>query len=214
MTLKTLMTAMVAGAVVLTGATPLGGCSGKRKASFELPAEDAQALERALQLTAAGDAAHRAGKHEEAIAKYREALSIRGNIGQTWNNFGLALYAQQKRAEAAQAFRRAADLMPSDPRPLENLGLLYMESDFFEEALKNYGESLGRDPNYLPSLRGAIKCAKLMNRSTTEGLERIRLGLMQETDPAWREIFRVERIRVEQDLAERAKVMPTDAVTR
>lgn len=214
MTIKTLMMSMVAGVVVLSGSLPLGGCANKKKAGFDLPLEDPRALERALQLTAAGDAAQRAGKHEDAIAKYREALSIREDVGQTWNNFGLALYAVQKRAEAAQAFRRAADLMPSDPRPLENLGLLYMENDFYDEALKNYGESLGRDPNYLPSLRGAVKCAKLTNKSTTEGLERVKRALMQETDLTWREIFRVERIRVEQDLAERAKVMPTDAVTK
>lgn len=214
MTIKTLMMAMVAGVVVLSGVLPLGGCANKKKAGFDLPAEDPRTLERALQLTAEGDAAQRSGKHDDAIAKYREALSNRDDVGQTWNNFGLALYSKQMRAEAAQAFRRAADLMPSDPRPLENLGLLYLENDFYDEALKNYSESLGREPNYLPSLRGAMKCAKLMNKSDTAGLERVKRGMMQETDPTWREIFRVERIRVEQDLAERAKVMPTDAVTK
>lgn len=214
MTIKTLMMATVAGMAVLSGVVPMVGCATKKKVAFDLPSEDPRTLERALQLTAEGDAAQRNGKFEDAIAKYREALSARDDVGQTWNNFGLALYAQQKRAEAAQAFRRAADLMPSDPRPLENLALLYMENDFYDEALKNYIESLGRDANYLPSLRGAIKCAKLMNRSDTAGLERVKRALMQETDATWREIFRIERIRVEQDLAERAKVMPTDAVTK
>lgn len=213
MHMKTLVVVLAAGAA-LAGSLMSGGCAHKKQPSFELPAEDPKALELALQRTAEGDAAQRAGKLSEAIDRYREALQIREDVGQTWNNLGLALYAQQRRAEAAQAYRRAADLMPTDPRPLENLGILYMENDFYDEALKNYSESLGRDPNYLPSLRGAIKCAKLLNRSDTAGQERIRRALMQETDPAWREIFRIERIRVDQDLADRAKVQPTDAVSK
>lgn len=210
MTTRILLGTILAGALVGAGLT-LTGCSATRKPNFDLPADDPRTLERAQAATARGDAAQRAGKLDAAIEHYREALTLRADLGQTWNNFGTALQAQQKRAEAAQAFRRAADLLPSDPRPLENLGLLYLETDFYEDALRHYGESLDRRPDWLPSLRGAIKSAKLLNKSDAATQERLRRALMVETDPTWREIFRAERLRVDQDMAERARVQPSDA---
>jgi tetratricopeptide (TPR) repeat protein len=65
-------------------------------------------------LKAADQAEHLAKKkrHEEAIARYRDAVAIDPLYFQAWNNLGLELRAVGKTDEAEQVFRR---LMQSNP---------------------------------------------------------------------------------------------------
>ncbi|MFZ4574272.1 MAG: tetratricopeptide repeat protein [Phycisphaerales bacterium] len=180
------------------------GCSGPSRkgpaTNIDLPRARAQALAKFDQ---AGREQSRK-KFDKAEALYREGLSLDDDIAGAWNNYGVVLLEQGKYMEAVPAFGRAADLSPSDPTPYENLGLLYHRAGYSKEALEAYGRSLERDPNWLPSLRGATVCAKLLNHSDEESLDRAKRALLIEREETWRKIFQSQRVRIENDLKEDA----------
>ena len=193
----------LAAAAALIGA----GCGGPEKqestALRDFNQSRAASLETAMRLAEQAQAAQREGKNIEAITLYEQSIAARADIPSVWHNYGVVLMRQNDYVRAADAFRTAADLAPTDPRPYENLGLIYLERGFHEDALRYYGMALGRDANYLPALRGATLAAKLLLRSDEQVAEWIRRGLLQESDPEWLEIFRSQRIRVEGELRDR-----------
>lgn len=159
----------------------------------------------AANLALRAEQARAAGKLDEAIALNQQALIRNDQLGGAWNNLGIALMESHRGIEAMEAFQRAADLLPSDPKPYENLGFLYFNQNWYEDALKYYARSLERSPYWLPSLRGAIVSAKELLQSDEAGLERIKRGLMVENDAEWRRVFEVEQMRVRQDVAAKEK---------
>lgn len=181
------------------------GCASNRTPDFGLKGEDPAVLAEALRLCGIAERAQDAGRFEKAADFYKQALTLRKDLGGAWNNFGIALQAQKNYLDGAAAFRRAADLLPSDPRPLENLALVYLTLERDEEALRYYTESLERDPNWLPSLRGVASAVKRLRKSDEVIKDQLRRGMMMETDPAWREVMERQRLRVEQDLREKGK---------
>lgn len=132
---------------------------------------------------------------------YRAATLASPDFGAAWNNLGTVLLEQGRHLDAADAFRIAAEKSPTDPRPYQNLGYVYYERGWTEEALKYYVSALSRAPSNRDSLRGAVASAKHLNLSNTDALERARRGMLIETDPAWREVFQREAMRIQADLA-------------
>lgn len=178
----------------------VGACSGPRRAS-NVP--DVQRDQRqAAELAVRAEKALGERQWRQAVELNREAVRLDPFLGGAWSNLGVALMHLGERLEARQCFLRAAEVSPSDPRPYENLGLLHLENGWPEEALRFYELSLERQPNHLPSLRGAVQAAKSLSSSTEEGLQRIRRALLIEKDPGWRRLFESEQTRVSQDLAE------------
>lgn len=159
----------------------------------------------AQRLARLGEEALKKGDFARAAEYCRSAIQENPEIPGAWNNMGVALLEQQNYVDAAQALRRAAELSPTDPTPYENLGLLYYRAGYDSDAMNAYTNSLERDANWLPSLRGAIVCAQRLNVSDEATQERIRNALMQETDPKWRELFERQRLRVDSEIAERKK---------
>lgn len=141
-----------------------------------------------------------------AISLYREAVTAYPGLGVAWNNMGVLLMEEERYLEAAEAFAAAAEESPTDPRPLYNLGLTWDRSYYYAEALRIYLRALERDGTYLPALRGAIRAETLLGETDEETLERIRVALLREYDPRWREFFQLQRARVEEVLqAERRR---------
>ncbi len=161
---------------------------------------------RCIQLAAEGDRLLAAGKVVPAAEKFKEAIRASEDYGPAWNNLGKALMRDQNFYDAQQAFARAAELLPRDPRPCENLGVLYVVRDIPGEALKHFEESLARDPNYLPSIRGLVRASQFCERNDQASNEKIRdhirRALMLETDAKWREFFQRQLVRVETDIAD------------
>jgi tetratricopeptide (TPR) repeat protein len=167
-----------------------------------------QTFHEAMVYAQEAQAAEQAGNHERAIELGRKALTLRPDLKGAWTNLGLALMHRGHDTDfidAAQAFKKDADLLPGDERPYQNLGVLYHDRGFSDEALRYFTMALERNPNSLESLRGAIGSAKLLRRSDDQGLDRINRALMMETDPDWRKIDELEKLRVQQDLAERSR---------
>ncbi|MDX2130860.1 MAG: hypothetical protein SFY69_02260 [Planctomycetota bacterium] len=194
---------MYARVAVVVGVALLAGCASNRRAgNAELPARDAQL---AAELAAQGERAIDKEDWARAISLNREALRHHDGLGAAWHNLGIALMQTRENLEAASSFQRAAELLPTDPRPYENLALLHMNAGWHEDALRLYELSLERGAYHVPSLRGAVLAARELNQSTPAGLERVKRGILVEKDPAWRVIFEREQVRVAQDLAEREK---------
>lgn len=192
------MLAMCAAAVLA-----LGGCDATPKA---IPTGDPEVDNRqAVAFARLAEEAQRDGRDEDAVRYARQALVLREDLGGAWNNLGVSLMRLQQWIAAVDAFRRAAELLPGDPRPYENLGYLYRERGFGEDAIRNFNSSLERDPYWLPSIRGAVVSAKALLRSDEDGLERVKRGLLVDDDPKWRKIYEGERTRIKQDLDERLR---------
>jgi tetratricopeptide (TPR) repeat protein len=184
----------------------LSGCVSK---GIKIPIPDSSAdIAEAMKLKDRADRLFKDGKHLEAIEQYKAAIRKNSTYGEAWNNLGLALLRDNNRYDAQQAYIRAGELMPLDPTPMDNLGVLYMESNLPGDAIKYYEMALERRPQYLPSVRGAVRAAQLIDRSEESDLARIKMGLRLETDPTWRIMFQRQLARVEADLEDQARNSP------
>lgn len=188
---------------LMGGSALLPGCASNRVTQ---PSGDRDADTRlALELARKAEEAQRDGDDKQAVSYAQQALILRNDLGGVWNNLGVSLMHLEQWIPAVDALRRAADLLPTDPRPYENLGYLYRERGFGEDALRNYAQSLERDPYWLPSIRGAVASAKDLLRSDDDGLERVKRGLLVDNDPKWRKVYEAERVRIKQDLDEKVR---------
>lgn len=145
------------------------------------------------------------GNYQAAAGLYSRAVTLREDLGGAWNNYGVCLLKLGEKKVAADAFRKAADLLPSDPTPYENLGHVYWEAGYAEDALKYYTMSLDRNPNWLPSLRGMVRCTRELRVATELTRERVKNAILIETDPRWLELFGQERLRIETQLGVRER---------
>ncbi|WP_374445420.1 tetratricopeptide repeat protein [Stella sp.] len=68
-----------------------------------------------------------AGQAEEARAAAEEALERQPTLHEAWLHLGNALRIQERRAEAADAYRRLLAAQPNDVQALANLALVLME---------------------------------------------------------------------------------------
>ncbi len=192
----------------LAAALMMAGLTGCKSTPAMDPAPSESDMRQAMQLAGEAQAAVKAGDAAKAIELNNRALALRPDLSGVWNNLGLALMARGTELDymqAAEAFKRAAGMLPTDERPYQNLGVLYHERGFSEEALRYFGLALERNPNSLESLRGAVGSAKKLLRSEEVGLERVNRALMIDSDPAWRKIEEFERMRIQQDLVERRR---------
>jgi tetratricopeptide (TPR) repeat protein len=183
-------------ALLAAGALALAGCRTKSREVVINPGEVAR-LGEARELALRAQREQKAGHTDKAIDLYRQSLDQSRDLFFVWNNLGILLMEKQNYADAAEMFKSAADLAPTDPRPFFNIGLIYQRAVYDEQALEYFVKSLDRDPRYLPSLRGAIVSAKRLDITDEDALKRVRTALLLESDTKWRRIFETEALRIE-----------------
>jgi len=189
-------------ACLVMGAALVGGCAPQRKPTPATPRAGVT-LEQMRTARSLAQQAQReaiAGHTEEAIELYRQALQTWNRVETAWNNLGKLLQEQGNFAAAAEAFQVAADQSPGDPRPVENLGVLWAQRGYHDEALTQFDEALRRDPRSIVALRGAVRSAHMLQLADEDTLEHIKKALMLETDPTWLKYLERQRYRVEQEL--------------
>lgn len=179
------------------------GCQNQR-ADVEMPNPSVQIAE-ARDLSVQAQAADKAGDADKAIGLYRRAVAAYRDFPPAWNNLGVLLTAKGAHGEAFEAFAIAADLVPSDPRPVASSGMIWQRLGYFDDALKAYDQALERDPNYLPALREAVLIAVQLERITPTTAERVRRAIVRERDPQWLEQLSRFRILIDQRLAASGK---------
>lgn len=199
-----------AASVTLLGA---GGCQNRNR--FEIP-EDATPEARAAQISKADSLARDAqrqelaGKDDRAIALYRQALGEWRELPVAWHNLGVLLARKGKNLEAAEAYKTASELSPTDPISLYNLGTLWEELGYLDDAARWYDEALLRNQNYLPALRRSVLVDDLRNKLSQTTAERLKAAILMEREPWWINRFK----RIQQRMNERPMTAsPGDEVT-
>ncbi len=189
---------LLLGLSVLPGVSALSGCKGGASTAtgiegLSLDERQSQARQFAMQ----AQAAEKDRNSLRAIELYQQAGRSYDGLPYVWNNLGVLLLKEQRHLEAVEAFQRASQLSPQDPRPLENIGIAYHQRGWDQRALEYFNRALETQPRSLTALRGSIQASRRLNVADEATLERARLGLMLESDPAWVQVFQREVFRIE-----------------
>jgi predicted TPR repeat methyltransferase len=90
----------------------------------------------------------RENDHKGAISIYRAMLEKQQNIGEVWNNLGVAYRELGDQDEAISCFRRAVAFAPYMAEAWNNLGVAQDESNLIENALISYRKATEIRPDY------------------------------------------------------------------
>jgi len=95
-----------------------------------------------------GNALLRAGKTEDAIAQYGEALRIRPDYVEAHYNLGNALLQAGKTEDAIAQYREALRIRPNDAQAQNNLGIALYQTGKRDEAIEQFHQALRINPDY------------------------------------------------------------------
>ena len=90
---------------------------------------------------------HKAGRHVEAIALYRQFLESVPNDAAIWSNLGVAHRIRQEFDAAVACYLRALELKPNDSGFLSNLGNALKDLDQLDEALAAHSKAASIAPS-------------------------------------------------------------------
>jgi Flp pilus assembly protein TadD len=105
------------------------------------------------------------------MPSYRSALALDAGADDTWANLAEALGAQGKWPEAADALRRASQLMPRDPDYRRDLANALRKSGRHEEARKEDAEA--RPPPSRPERRSISPAGPCSAPTSTSSMRTI-----------------------------------------
>jgi Tfp pilus assembly protein PilF len=166
------------------------GCSQDDSKSNEpyttVAADPRRDTETARKLTAEGTELLGAGEYEQAAAKLKSALEADLFYGPAHNNLGLAYYHQEKYYLAAWELQYAANLMPTQADPRNNLGLVFEAVGKLDEAADWYNKALALEPEAIEPLRHLARTRIRQDRLDAQTRQLLEKLVMKETDPAWR----------------------------
>ena len=85
------------------------------------------------------------GKLTEAIAEFRQAVTVDPTYGAAWRNLGFALDKAGQVDEAVTAYQKAVELEP-EVNAYNNLGVLYDKKERYAEAIREFEKALKLSP--------------------------------------------------------------------
>ncbi len=99
--------------------------------------------------------------HQEAIIIYKVMLDQQPNIGQVWNNLGVAYREIGKPDDAISSFRAAVRFAPQMAEAWNNLGVAQDELNLTQNAINSYSKAIETQPDYAsPHLNLGISLQK------------------------------------------------------
>ncbi|HUO01916.1 MAG TPA: tetratricopeptide repeat protein, partial [Rhizomicrobium sp.] len=101
---------------------------------------------------AQGISYHQAGRLDEAIACYRQALVLQPDLASAYNNLANALCEQGKLEEGEAGYRQALALQPRQAELHNNLGTVLFEQEKLDDAVNCYRSALALVPGYAEAL--------------------------------------------------------------
>lgn len=115
------------------------------------------------------------GEQEEAVNAFTESLRMDPEQYDVRCNQGVALCGVKDFAQAEAAFREAALMNPSDPRPLAYAGVVFAQNQKWDEAYRNLSKAVTRTPNNA-ELQTALALVELQRQGSqpTDALKRLR----------------------------------------
>lgn len=192
-------------------ALPMGGCKsrgGSGSVDGIDPVSTDQRIAQAQGFMQQGDQQYKNNQIDDAIESYKQAILAYNDLPMAWNNLGLLLVKRNKdrdRLAAVECFKTAADQDRTDPRPVANIGAVYHEMSYLDDAAKWYSQALERDPNFWPALVNSIAVDHLRDHRGEDTAERIRRALLRTDDPQWTDYLKRQKEIVEGRLAETRK---------
>lgn len=106
-----------------------------------------------------GRALQNLGRHDEAIAQYREGLRLSPQDARTWAKLGNALAERGRLPEAVEAYRSALRYEPTDEKTHNNLARVLLRTGDLVGAIGHLQEAVRLDPSYA---LGRLNLAKLL----------------------------------------------------
>jgi len=117
----------------------------------ETKSKDEEAIAKAIATFNDAQDLHEQGLLSEAIALYKKAIQLAGELPEAEFQLGNALLQIENKAEAELAFRRAWEARPEWTLPIPPLARLLVDRGHFDEALALIETGLEREPQN-PSL--------------------------------------------------------------
>jgi len=133
-----------------------------------------------IALTALGAAYAKRGRTDEAIRRYRQAISIDPGYAEAHNNLGLVLAEEGQLDEAIKHYRTALRLDPAYARVQSNLGAALARQGKLREAIGHFQDALRLDP-YLTEAYSNLGSAYALLGRLDEAIRAFRQAL--EIDP-------------------------------
>lgn len=134
---------------------------------------------------------------DDAEAAFMDALNADVMFGPAHNNLGKVYYEQSKFYLAAWEFRYAIKLMPNQPEPRNNLGLVFEAADQIDKAVDYYAEALGVEPDNTEVLGNLVR-ARIDRGDRGEDIrELLRELVLKDTRPPWVRWARETLVRME-----------------
>jgi protein O-mannosyl-transferase len=95
-----------------------------------------------------GVALRQAGRMQEAVEQYEQALRIKPDFAAAYNNLGIALRQAGRIQEAIALYEQALRLKPDSAAAHHNLGLALRQAGKVQEAIGHYEQALRIKPDY------------------------------------------------------------------
>src|SRR3954463_3548264 len=105
----------------------------------------------------------------QALVHYKKATEIAPNYSPAYNLLGYAYRQNENYAEAEQAFKKYAELIPNDPNPYDSYAELLLKMGKFDDSIAQYRKALSIDSHFVPSHFGIA--ADLMYQGKAKAAE-------------------------------------------
>ena len=104
--------------------------------------------------------------------------------GPAHNNLGKVYFRQGKMYLAAWEFQYAMKLMPNQPEPPNNLGLVFEAAGKLDDAAESYGKAVAREPDNIDAL-GNLARAPRRGDKDAEVRDLLNELVLKDTRPEW-----------------------------
>jgi Tfp pilus assembly protein PilF len=146
----------------------------------------------ARQLNARAVTLMKTGDWDGAEKLLKDALTSDIMSGPAHNNLGKVYYHQNKLYLAAWEFQYAMKIMPQQPEPYNNLGLVFESAGKYDDALSWYNRAMEAEPENTQFV-GNVARARLRRGDSVEDVSDLLSKVsMRDTRPDWVEWARKE----------------------
>ena len=126
-----------------------------------------------------------AGDRTGAEAALKSALAADVMCGPAHNNLGKVYFRQKKLYLAAWEFQYAMKLMPNQPEPPNNLGLVFEAAGKLDEAAESYGTAVAIEPENVDALGNLARTRVRRGDRDADLRALLEKLVLRETRPDW-----------------------------